>query len=255
MSLASSSRSRIALVTGAGSGIGLSCARALLADGWTVVFAGRRLATLQAAIAASEHPAKAEACVCDVTDEASVQALFDGIQARHGRLDLLFNNAGVFTAGVPIDELPLVDWRAAVDTNLTGAFLCLRAAFRLMKAQVPRGGRIVNNGSIAAHVPRPNAVAYTATKHAMTGLTRSAALDGRDFDIAVGQIDIGNAATDMTSAMAAGMRQADGSVKAEARMDVQHVADTLVHVANMPLNANVLFMTVMATGMPYVGRG
>ncbi|MBQ0959386.1 SDR family oxidoreductase [Ideonella sp. 4Y11] len=247
--------SRIALVTGAGSGIGQACALALMAVGWTVVFSGRSADKLQAAINASPTPERGVAIVADVTDEASVDALFAQIQQRFGRLDLLFNNAGVFTAGVPLDDLPVAAWRAAVDTNLTGAFLCTRAAFRLMKAQQPRGGRIVNNGSISAHVPRPNSAAYTATKHAMTGLTKSCALDGRAFDIAVGQIDIGNAATDMTTAMAAGMPQADGSVRAEARMHVRHVADAVVQMAGLPLEANVLFMTVMATGMPFVGRG
>lgn len=252
----SDSNSRgVALVTGAGSGIGKACALALLAAGWTVVLSGRRLAALQAVMEAVAHAGRAHVWVCDVTNEASVQALFAEIQQRFGRLDLLFNNAGVFTAGVPLEDLPVAAWRAAVDTNLTGAFLCTQQAFRLMKTQQPRGGRIINNGSISAHAPRPHSVAYTATKHAMTGLTKSSALDGRAFDIAVGQIDIGNAATDMTTAMAQGMLQADGSVRSEARMDVQHVADAVVHMAGLPLSANVLFMTVMATGMPFVGRG
>lgn len=251
----SSLPSRIALVTGAGSGIGKACAQALLADGWTVVFAGRRAQTLQAAIAQSGHAARALAVPADVTDATSVAALYATIAQRYGRLDLLFNNAGVFTAGVPLEDLPLDAWQAAVNTNLTGAFLCLREAFRLMKAQSPRGGRIINNGSISAQTPRPNSIAYTATKHAMNGLTKSAALDGRAFDIAVGQIDIGNATTDMTTAMAQGMPQADGSVRAEARMDVAHVADAVVAMARLPLGANVLNMTVMATGMPFVGRG
>src|SRR5689334_6433789 len=247
---------RIALVTGAGSGIGRACALALLQAGWTVVFSGRRADPLAAAIAASGAGAdRAWAVTADVTDADAVAGLFEQIRQRHGRLDLLFNNAGVFTAGVPIDELPVEAWRSAVDTNLTGAFLCTREAFRLMKAQSPRGGRIINNGSISAHTPRPNSVAYTATKHAMSGLTKSCALDGRAFDIAVGQIDIGNAATDMTTAMARGMAQADGSVRSEARMDVQHVADTVVHMASLPLSANVLFTTILATGMPFVGRG
>jgi NAD(P)-dependent dehydrogenase (short-subunit alcohol dehydrogenase family) len=246
---------RIALVTGAGSGIGRACALALLADGWTVVLSGRRVAALQAVAAESGVAHRAPVIPADVTDEASVLALFARIQADHGRLDLLFNNAGVFTASVPLETLTLAAWRVSVDTNLTGAFLCLREAFRLMKTQSPRGGRIINNGSISAHAPRPNSVAYTATKHAMNGLTKSAALDGRAFDIAVGQIDIGNAATDMTTAMAHGVPQADGSVRPEARMDVRHVADAVVNMANLPLSANVLFMTVMATGMPFVGRG
>lgn len=246
---------RVALVTGAGSGIGRACAQALLVAGWTVVFSGRRQEPLNQAIAASPQAARGVALTADVADPASVAALFADITQRFGRLDLLFNNAGVFTAGVPLEDLPLEDWRAAVDTNLTGAFLCTREAFRLMKAQTPRGGRIINNGSISAHAPRPHSVAYTATKHAMTGLTKAAALDGRAFDIAVGQIDIGNAATDMTTAMAQGMPQADGSVRIEARMDVRHVAEAVVHMAGLPLQANVLFMTVMATGMPFVGRG
>ncbi|MFD2450469.1 SDR family oxidoreductase [Ideonella paludis] len=242
-------------MTGAGSGIGRACALALNAAGWTVVLSGRRQAPLDAVIGEMSCAERASAVLCDVCDESSVQALFEDIAGRFGRLDLLFNNAGVFTAGVPLEDLPAAAWRAAVDTNLTGAFLCTQQAFRLMKAQHPRGGRIINNGSISAHTPRPNSVAYTATKHAMTGLTKAAALDGRAFDIAVGQIDIGNAATDMTTAMAQGMLQADGSVRSEARMDVQHVADAVVHMAGLPLNANVLFMTVMATGMPFVGRG
>ena len=246
---------RVALVTGAGSGIGRACSLALLAAGWTVVLSGRRLDALTAVVAESPHAERALALVADVTNAEAVESLFSELRARHGRLDLLFNNAGVFTAGVPIDELPVEAWRSAVDTNLTGAFLCTREAFRLMKAQSPRGGRIINNGSISAHTPRPNSVAYTATKHAMSGLTKSCALDGRAFDIAVGQIDIGNAATDMTAAMARGMAQADGSVRSEARMDVQHVADTVVHMAGLPLSANVLFTTILATGMPFVGRG
>jgi NAD(P)-dependent dehydrogenase (short-subunit alcohol dehydrogenase family) len=253
-----SPRSQIALITGAGSGIGEACAHALLKRGWTVVFAGRQRERLEAAIArrpAETSEAQAEARVCDVSDAASVAELFADIAQRHGRLDLLFNNAGVFTAGLPLEEVPLDAWKAAVDINLTGAFLCTQAAFRLMKAQRPRGGRIINNGSISAHSPRPNAVAYTATKHAITGLTRSAALEGRAFDIAVGQIDIGNASTDMTEAMARGLLQADGSVRVEVRMDVTHVAEAVVQMASLPLSANVLFMTVMATGMPFVGRG
>lgn len=251
----SSPHARVALVTGAGSGIGKASALALLAAGWTVIFNGRRLQPLQEALASSPHAERASALVADVSDEAEVAQLFEQIRQQHGRLDLLFNNAGVFTAGVPLDELPVAAWRAAVDVNLTGSFLCTRAAFALMKSQSPRGGRIINNGSISAHAPRPHSAAYTATKHAITGLTKSAALDGRSFDIAVGQIDVGNAATDMTTAMAAGMPQADGSVRTEARMPVQHVADAVVHMASLPLSANVLFMTVMATGMPFVGRG
>ena len=247
--------SPVALVTGAGSGIGLACAQALLAAGWRVVFCGRRLAPLEAAIAASARPEFGLALAADICDEGAVRALFEAIRRRCGRLDLLFNNAGVFTAGVALEDLSLADWQAAVDTNLTGAFLCTREAFRLMKSQSPRGGRIINNGSISAQVPRPNSAAYTATKHGLSGLTVASALDGRAFDIAVGQIDIGNAATDMTTAMARGMLQADGSVRPEARMDVRHVAEAVVQMAALPLSANVLNMTLMATAMPFVGRG
>lgn len=251
---------RIAIVTGAGSGIGAATASALVADGWRVVYAGRRLDALQRAIAATGDPwddiaERTLAVPTDVTQPDSVAALFDAAVQRFGRVDLLFNNAGIFTVGASLEELPLEQWRAAVDTNLTGVFLCTQHAFRVMKAQTPRGGRIINNGSISAHAPRPGSVAYTATKHAITGLTKTAALDGRAYDIAVGQIDIGNAATDMTSAMSKGVRQADGSLKPEAVMDVQHAADAVVHMARLPLEANVLFMTVMATKMPFVGRG
>jgi NAD(P)-dependent dehydrogenase (short-subunit alcohol dehydrogenase family) len=248
--------SRIALVTGAGSGIGQACATALLRAGWTVVFTGRRLDALQAAIAAAgTDGARAWALPCDVADEAAVAALFDAVRQRHGRLDLLFNNAGIFVPGSTPDRLAGSEWRRAVDTNLNGAFYCLAAAFRLMREQSPTGGRIINNGSISAHAPRPGSIAYTATKHAITGLTRSAALDGRPFDIAVGQIDIGNVASRMTEAMAQGMPQADGSIRAEARMDMDAVTDTFMAMAGLPLSANVLFMTVMATKMPFVGRG
>lgn len=247
--------SRVALVTGAGSGIGRACALALLCRGWTVVFSGRRLEILQAAYAGQPGAERADAIAVDVSDAQAVHQMFTTVEARYGRLDLLFNNAGVFTAGVPLEEVTLEAWKAAVDTNLTGALLCTQAAFRLMKRQQPRGGRIINNGSISAHSPRPQSVAYTATKHGLTGLTRAAALDGRAFDIAVGQIDIGNAVTDMTEAMARGLPQADGSVRPEPRMEVRHVADAVVHMAELPLSANVLFMTVMATGMPFVGRG
>lgn len=251
---------RVAIVTGAGSGIGAAAGAALLADGWRVVFAGRRAVALEQSIAAAreslgDHAAPALAQVADVTQPASVEALFDAAVARFGRVDLLFNNAGVFTVGVPLEDLPLADWQQAVDTNLTGVFLCTRQAFKVMKSQSPRGGRIINNGSISAHAPRPNSIAYTATKHAITGITRAASLDGREHDIAVGQIDIGNAATDMTAAMERGMRQADGSLRAEAVMDLRHAADAVVHMASLPLSANVLFMTVMANRMPFVGRG
>jgi NAD(P)-dependent dehydrogenase (short-subunit alcohol dehydrogenase family) len=251
---------RIALVTGAGSGIGRAAALALIADGWRVVLGGRRLEPLRESIGMAGDPfgdiaERAVAVPSNLTQPDSVAALFDAVRTRYGRLDLLFNNAGVFSPGVPLEELPFEQWRAAVDTNLTGAFLCTQQAFRLMKAQSPRGGRIINNGSISAHAPRPNSVAYTSTKHAMSGLTKAAALDGRAFDIAVGQVDIGNAATDMTDRMSAGILQADGSVRPEARMDVRHAAQAVVQMASLPLEANVLFMTVMATKMPFVGRG
>ena len=258
--MTSTPHDRVAIVTGAGSGIGRAAACALLADGWRVAFTGRRADALQAAIASAGDPfgdiaARAVAVPADVTDEASVQALFDAVRSRFGRLDFLFNNAGMGAPPVPLDELPLERWRATVDTNLTGTFLCTREAFRVMKAQSPRGGRIVNNGSISAYAPRPNSMPYTASKHGVSGITRAASLDGRAFDIAVGQIDIGNAATDMTERMTGGVPQADGSVRPEPRMDVQHVAESIVHMANLPLASNVMFMTIMATKMPFVGRG
>jgi NAD(P)-dependent dehydrogenase (short-subunit alcohol dehydrogenase family) len=256
---------RIALVTGAGTGIGLGCATALLHAGWQVVFTGRRMDILQAAIEAATatapdgdvdgHRVRAEAITSDVCDEASVASLFDDIRRRHGRLDLLFNNAGISLPSLTPDQLPGREWRRAVDTNLNGAFYCLAAAFKLMREQAPMGGRIINNGSISAHAPRPGSIAYTATKHAITGLTRAAALDGRPFDIAVGQIDIGNVASSMTEKMASGVPQADGSIRPEARMDLSAVTDTFMAMASLPLSANVLFMTVMATKMPFVGRG
>ncbi len=248
-----------AIVTGAGSGIGQACATALLREGWQVVFAGRRAAPLEAAVssatAAGIDPSRAIAIPCDVADEAAVAAMFDAVRARCGRLDLLFNNAGTFPPAATPDALSAGAWRDAVDVNLNGAFFCLSHAFRLMRTQQPLGGRIINNGSISAHAPRPGSIAYTATKHAITGLTRAAALDGRAFDIAVGQIDIGNVASDMTQAMAHGVPQADGSLRAEARMDMAAVVETFMAMARLPLSANVLFMTVMATKMPYVGRG
>jgi NAD(P)-dependent dehydrogenase (short-subunit alcohol dehydrogenase family) len=248
---------RVALVTGAARGIGAASAAALLADGWQVVYAGRQYSTLQQAIeATAEGESRALAVAADVRDAASVASLFDAVRGRFGRLDFLFNNAGQFgPRNVRLEDLEVEQWREVVDTNLTGMFLCTREAFRLMKAQQPQGGRIVNNGSISAHAPRPDSVAYTATKHAVTGLTKSASLDGRRYNIAVGQIDIGNAATDMTQRMGAGTAQADGSIKPEPRMDVKHVADAIVQMANLPLDTNVQFMTIMATQMPFVGRG
>jgi NAD(P)-dependent dehydrogenase (short-subunit alcohol dehydrogenase family) len=247
---------KIALVTGAGSGIGRGCALALLAAGWRVVLSGRRIEVLEATIAsAGAAKDRALAMPCDVTQESAVAGMFRDIGQRFGRLDLLFNNAGISAPPALPDELAGSQWRDLVDTNLHGTFYCLAAAFKLMREQSPRGGRIINNGSISAHVPRPASIAYTATKHAITGLTRAAALDGRAFDIAVGQIDIGNVESDMTTRMQRGVMQADGSFKPEARMELSAVTDTFMAMANLPLSANVLFMTVMATQMPYVGRG
>jgi NAD(P)-dependent dehydrogenase (short-subunit alcohol dehydrogenase family) len=245
--------SRIALVTGAGSGIGQASALALGRAGFTVVLAGRRRDRLEAI--AGELGNGSVAHTADVTDEASVDALFEGVARRFGRLDVLFNNAGTGAPPRPLEDVEIDDWRRVLDTNITGAFLCTRAAFRLMKAQNPRGGRIINNGSLSAASPRPNIAAYTASKHAVTGLTKSAALEGRRYDIACGQIDIGNTATDMAAQMAKGMLQADDSIRPEPTISVKHVADAVVYMASLPLDANVLFMTVMATKMPFVGRG
>ncbi len=248
--------SRIALVTGAGSGIGRASALALAADGWTLVLTGRRVEPLEETARAIEAAGgRALVVPTDVGDSAAVEALFATIEATYGRIDFVFNNAGRGTGAIPIDELSDADWTATVAVNLTGVFNVTRAAFRLMKRQVPQGGRIVNNGSISAHAPRPNSVPYTATKHAVTGLTRSIALDGRPFDIACGQIDIGNAATEMTDRMTLGVPQADGSVRAEPRMEVADVGRAVVHMASLPPGSNILFMTVMATKMPFVGRG
>jgi NAD(P)-dependent dehydrogenase (short-subunit alcohol dehydrogenase family) len=245
---------RVALVTGAGSGIGRAASLALARDGFTLVLSGRRREPLDAV--AADAGGGAVAATCDVRDPASVAALFDEIDERFGRLDLLFNNAGIFTPSVPLEDLEFDAWQAAIETNLTGAFLCTQHAFRLMKRQSPRGGRIINNGSISAYTPRPLSAPYTATKHAITGLTKSTSLDGRQYDIACGQIDIGNAATDMTAPMGtSGVLQADGRVEREATFDVEHVARAVVYMASLPLDANVLFMTVMATKMPFVGRG
>ncbi|SEL98924.1 SDR family oxidoreductase [Streptacidiphilus jiangxiensis] len=243
---------RIALVTGAGSGIGRVTARALGRAGWTVVLTGRREDALQETAAEIAH---AWVVPADVTDEEALAALFDQLTARYGRLDLLFNNAGSFGTPAPAAELPAERWRSIVDVNLTGAFLVAQHAFALMRDQDPAGGRIINNGSISAQVPRPNSVAYTATKHAMTGLTKSLALEGRAHRIAVGQIDIGNAATEMTERMTQGILQADGRIAVEPVMDAVHVASTVVHIASLPLDVNVPFMTIMATGMPFLGRG
>ena len=244
---------KVALVTGGGSGIGKASALALAKAGYSVVISGRRAAKLEETSAGD--PERIVAAPGDISDPAQVGQLFETVRTRFGRLDLLFNNAGTGAPPVPLEDLDLAAWRRVVDVNLTGAFLCTQAAFRIMKAQSPRGGRIINNGSISAHVPRPRSVAYTATKHAITGLTRSTSLDGRAYDIACGQIDIGNAATDMTARMTQGMPQADGRVAPEPVMDVQAVADAVVYMASLPLEANVQFMTVMATKMPFIGRG
>ena len=248
--------SKIAMVTGASGGIGCACALALLAEGWQVILVGRREDALRTtADAAGSARAAAHVAPADVSDPAAVTRLFADVRREHGRLDLLFNNAGIFTPSVPPDQTTLDDWHRSVAVNLNGAFYCLSQAFALMREQQPQGGRIINNGSISSHTPRPGSIPYTATKHAITGLTQAAALDGRRFDIAVGQIDIGNVASDMTSAMAAGVPQADGSVRPEARMDMSAVVDTFMTMARLPLSANILFTTVMATKMPYVGRG
>ncbi len=247
--------SRIALVTGAGSGIGRAVALALQSNGYSVVLAGRRAAELDRTAAARSPSGGAMLAVpTDVSKPEQVSALFARAKEVFGRLDVLFNNAGISAPATPIEDLSYEEWSAVVATNLTGAFLCAQQAIRLMKSQEPRGGRIINNGSISAHTPRPNSAPYTAAKHAITGLTKSIALDGRKYDIACGQIDIGNAATEMTDRMAAGALQANGATLVEPRMDVSHVADAVVYMANLPLDANVLFMTVMATKMPFVGR-
>jgi NAD(P)-dependent dehydrogenase (short-subunit alcohol dehydrogenase family) len=247
---------KTAIVTGAGSGIGRATALALLREGYAVVLAGRRVEALaQTAALAGPADARTLAVSTDVTDPASVRRLFKAAKEAFGRLDLLFNNAGIGAPAVPFEDLSLEQWQRVLDVNLSGAFLCTQEAFRLMKDQTPRGGRIINNGSLSAYTPRPRSAPYTATKHAITGLTRSTALDGREYDIACGQIDVGNAGTEMTARMSEGVRQADGSVAAEPTMDVEHVARAVVYMASLPLDANVLFLTVMATKMPYVGRG
>ncbi len=245
----------VAVVTGAGSGVGRSVARALLGAGWQVALAGRRAGPLRETAAAGQAEGSALVVPADVTSPPSVAALFDAVRQRWGRLDLLVNNAGTFGPSAPVDQVELADWQATVDTNLTGYFLCAKHAVAMMKAQDPRGGRIINNGSISAHVPRPNSIAYTATKHAVTGLTKSLSLDGRAFDIACGQIDIGNAETELTRRFAGGVLQASGSVAPEPVFDSRHVADAVLYMASLPLDANVLFLTITATKMPYIGRG
>jgi NADP-dependent 3-hydroxy acid dehydrogenase YdfG len=252
----SSDGTKIAIVTGGGTGIGRAAARALVGAGWTVAIAGRRAEPL-AEVAASlgESSGRLLPVVTDIADADQVKTLFETVHARFGRIDLLFNNAGSNAPNVPLDELSVADWRRVVDINLTGVFLCTQQAFRFMKAQDPRGGRIINNGSIAAHVPRPQSAAYTATKHAVTGLTRQCSLDGRAYDIACGQIDIGNAGTEMAKAQKAGAPQPNGASMIEPLIDVDLIADAVVHMAALPLSANVQFMTIMATKMPYIGRG
>ncbi len=251
-----SPHTKVALVTGAGTGIGKAVALAFLQEGYRVTLTGRRKELLeQAVIEAGTAAGQALIVPTDVRDPASVRALFTKTKEAFGRLDVLFNNAGVSAPGIPLEDLSYEQWQAVVDTNLTGAFLCTQEAFKIMKSQEPRGGRIINNGSISAHAPRPNSAPYTATKHAMTGLTKSTALDGRKYDIACGQIDIGNALTEMAAVMTRGVPQANGSLAVEAVMDVQHVARAVLHMADLPLDTNVLFMTIMATKMPFVGRG
>ena len=250
------SATKVALVTGAGTGIGKHSALALLREGYAVVLAGRRKDLLEATAAEGKATGSPTLVVpTDVGDPESVRALFAKTKDTFGRLDLLFNNAGIGAPPVPMEDLPFEKWKAVVDVNLTGAFVCTQEAIKIMKSQQPRGGRIINNGSISAHAPRPNSVAYTATKHAITGLTKSTSLDGRKYDIACGQIDIGNAATEMTERMKKGVLQANGSVEVEPTMDVQNVARAVVYMASLPLDANVQFLTVMATKMPFVGRG
>ena len=247
---------KVAIVTGAGSGVGKSAALALMRDGYAVVFAGRRLDRIEAAAAEGRGASGRSLVVqADVRDAESVKNLFAKTREAFGRIDVLFNNAGIGAPAVPLEDLSLDRWRAVVETNLTGAFLCTQEAFKIMKAQQPRGGRIINNGSISAHTPRPNSAPYTSTKHAMTGLTKSTSLDGRKYDIACSQIDIGNAATEMTARMSQGVPQPSGELAVEPTFDVEHVARAVVYIANLPPDANVQFMTIMATKMPFIGRG
>ena len=254
--MTSDQRQRVAIVTGGGSGVGRASALALLEDGYAVVIAGRRAEALEETERlAGDNAVRARSIVTDVTDAGSVANLFQAVRREFGRLDLLFNNAGSGAPAVLLEDLTLEQWQAVVDVNLTGSFLCTREAFRTMKSQEPIGGRIINNGSISADRPRPNSAPYTATKHAITGLTKATSLDGRKYNIACGQIDIGNASTEMTSRMSVGAQQADGSTAVEATMDVSHVAEAIVYMAGLPLDANVQFLTVMATKMPFIGRG
>jgi len=246
---------KVALVTGAGTGIGKAVALALLKDGYRVALAGRRKEPLDQVVSESGAGARALAVPTDVADPASVKALFAKTKQTFGRLDVLFNNAGVGAPGVPLEDLTYEQWKAVVDINLSGPFLCTQEAFKIMKSQDPRGGRIINNGSISAHAPRPNSAPYTSTKHAITGLTKSTSLDGRKYDIACGQIDIGNAMTPLAARMKDGVPQANGSIAPEPLMDVEHVANAVLHMASLPLETNVQFLTIMATKMPFVGRG
>jgi NAD(P)-dependent dehydrogenase (short-subunit alcohol dehydrogenase family) len=248
------SAGKVALVTGAGSGIGKASALALLREGYAVVLAGRRKDMLEAVAREAKPGARTLVVPTDVADPAAIRALFARTKETFGRLDVLFNNAGI-GATAPLEDLPYEQWKAVVDTNLTGSFICTQEAFKIMKDQQPRGGRIINNGSISAHAPRPGSVAYTSTKHAITGLTKTTSLDGRKYDIACGQIDVGNAETPMTARMKKGVPQPNGTVEIEPVMDVENVANAVVYMASLPLDANVLFLTVMATKMPFVGRG
>ncbi|MDP6473329.1 MAG: SDR family oxidoreductase [Alphaproteobacteria bacterium] len=250
------SETKVALVTGAGSGVGRAAALALLGHGYSLVLAGRRMARLEETLAAAGADSmRALAVETDVGDAGSVAALFAATEERFGRLDLLFNNAGIGAPGIGLEELSAEQWRAVVDVNLSGAFYCTQEAFRMMKSQRPMGGRIINNGSVSATTPRPNSAPYTATKHAITGLTKSTSLDGRKYDIACGQIDIGNAATEMTQRMSQGVAQANGEIAAEPVMDIDNVSQAILYMASLPLDANVQFLTVMATKMPFIGRG